>query len=163
MINSEGKISFLCFKSPALRAGQRAQGQNQEIWSNLRSEPVHPHPSTAGLEAGEGGRFLVRAPGGPLPSLGTLQAESRERTNGNNRISDQCGDPKVRVLVSLPSERSIAISVLLGCLAGYGSRRPFCGVSSHMGRRPHSNHTWPVAPSCRQEAQKSSERHGTVV
>lgn len=98
----------------------------------------------------------------PLPSLGTLQADPRA-DNVTTESPDQCGDPKVRVLVSLPSERSIAISVLLGCLAGYGSRRPFCGVSSHMGERPHRRrNAWPVLPAVGKRLRKAQE-HGTVV
>lgn len=98
----------------------------------------------------------MRAPGRTRSPPWAPSRLSPEADNVTTESPDQCGDPKVRVLVSLPSERSIAISVLLGCLAGYGSRRPFCGVSSHMGSVPTAQNAWPVAPSCRQEAQKSS-------
>ena len=81
VINSEGKISFLCSKSPALRAGGREpRTKSGDLEQSAVKASASAPQSSAGLEAGGWRRraFPGESPGKDLlPSLGTLQAESR--------------------------------------------------------------------------------------
>ena len=88
VINSEGKISFLCSKSPALRAGGREpRTKSGDLEQSAVKASASAPQRSAGLEAGEGGRFLVRAPGGTCSPPWAPSRLSPEVGMGNSRIS----------------------------------------------------------------------------